>query len=161
MNSKCVHNISVDQVCFDCIAETGNEHTRVFDRSQTELALGVESKLGVSPYHDGIPPHARDSETSRAAAQRVIVILAKRQRQYLCFVALRGVHGATDHEVAAGVFMPLSGVCARRNELMKFTPPLIVKTSNARVTPYNVWAAVYVATDAGRKVDLKYEIDNT
>ena len=95
-----------------------------------------------------LPPFQKGSETSEAAAVAKLSTLARCQRRYLDWVAARGRHGATDHEAAAGIPMPLSSVCARRNELMS-EGLVVVRAGVKRLTPWDKRAFVFWAP-AGR-----------
>ncbi len=62
-------------------------------------------------------PAANWSRTSRLAAHAIRESAPTLRARVLDYVASRGVHGATNDEIVAGVGMLLQSVCARTNEL--------------------------------------------
>lgn len=94
--------------------------------------------------YGGLPPHQGASETSKKAADVILPRLGRLQKAYLAYLHVCGPTGATDHNAAAGLGRPLSSICARRNELMKFDPPLVRDSGRTRTTNYGGTATVWI-----------------
>lgn len=91
------------------------------------------------------PAPAVNSPTSRAAA---IASEPKRGKQSIAvleFIQLRGKHGATRHEIAAGLNVPLSSVCARVSEVGGLVGSGLIIEQGERMGPYGQWVAVLVS----------------
>jgi hypothetical protein len=72
-----------------------------------KISLGKALRLAEgryrSPYPDGLPGHARGSDTSREAAINVLPRAGALQQQVYNFIVSCGEHGATVFEVMDGI----------------------------------------------------------
>lgn len=92
------------------------------------------------------PALRRDApSTSREAADRIRGCVGAQQAKVLGFIVSRGVFGATDSEIAAGVGIPIQSVNPRRGELADIGA--IVLNGQRRPTPSNRPARVWVARE--------------
>lgn len=102
------------------------------------------------PYREipAVPAHARDSATSRRAAEAQIPHLSRLQRQYMH--ALRAsADGLTDHEASALMNRPLSSICARRNECKRLG--LVRDSGRTRESCYGAQASIWIARESGER----------
>ncbi len=90
-------------------------------------------------------PHARGSDTSRAAAASIRVTVSSKRGRVLAFVLERRAKGATCDEVEEALEMSHQTASARVYELRG--AKLIVDSTNRRVTRSGGFAAVYVAPE--------------
>lgn len=66
-----------------------------------------------------IPPHQSHSETSRAAAKRILPKVGTLRRQVYDFIESTGLIGATDEEIQVALHMNGNTARPRRRELQK------------------------------------------
>ena len=111
------------------------------------------------------PGRARGNSpaTSHAAAEAIRDRAPLARERVLVFIGARsgaGGLGATDEEIAAGLGMRLSGVCGRRNELMKDGDrPLVRYAQRTRKGSSGLAARVYVTTPAGFRLAQRIDFE--
>ena len=100
-------------------------------------------------------PYAKNSETSRGAADSMIAPAPSVRRRGFDFIASRGDYGATDDEIEIGLELSHQTASARRNLLVK--DGAVVNSDAKRPTrsgrPASVWVAVEgydITTKPGR-----------
>lgn len=64
-------------------------------------------------------PYQQHSDTSKAAAERILPHMSKQRRRVYLYLELRGEDGATDEEVCDALKMSGSSVRPRRVELVR------------------------------------------
>ena len=101
---------------------------------QPGLGFGGE-KYG---FYGGTPPHT-DGDTSLEAAIKVVPKVGKQQARV--HEAFKRNGPSTDDQLAAATGLPLSSICARRNELRKMG--LVVATIRRRKTRQGGTAKVW------------------
>jgi hypothetical protein len=104
----------------------------------------------VSQYdlYGGLPPHERNSETSREAAKQIEPSAQTLRQRILCEITARGAHGMTCDEVEVALAMRHQTASARIREL--FLKDQIVsrgtrKTRSGR--PANIWVKKTTSPD--------------
>lgn len=94
--------------------------------------------------------HFDGPDTEFEAAVSVYPTSGTMRKRVLDAIVASGSFGMTDHELVAKCNIPLSSVCARRNELKGW----VEATDRRRVSPYGKECIVYVATKAARERQL-------
>ena len=89
-------------------------------------------------HYGGTPPHV-DTDTSRQAAIAVLPKVGKQQARV--YEAFKVCGPSTDDQLSQATGLPLSSICARRNELCKMG--LVQKTINRRSTRQGGTAIVW------------------
>lgn len=92
---------------------------------------------------DKMPPFARDSETSRRAAQFIRSEAPTMRVAVLALIQTMGEHGATDEEIEMALDYKHQTASARRNELMNMG---LIKKNGKRPTTSGCSADVWVVS---------------
>lgn len=94
----------------------------------------------LATYPD-VPGWARNSKTSRAAAQSMLPHYTKQQQIIVDFLKRQGARGGTYTEIRDGTQLSTPSVCGRMVELVE--SGTVFKSDERRPTPTNRMAVVY------------------
>jgi len=120
--------------------ELKNSHK--FGMSERRSTMVTKGQLEFASLN--VPPHARGSGTSRAAALMVAPHAATMRDRVYALISARGRYGATTDEVEEALDMKHQTASARVCELARTTPPRIRKNGE-RLTRSGARAVVWVA----------------
>ena len=112
---------------------------------------------GPGPYKDGLPPSARDCDTSQAAAAQVAEVAGDLRRKVYDFIVTKGDEGATDHEIHIACDMRRYTAAPRRRELV--LQGFVRDSGQRRKTDTGSSAKVWVAVPEEQREDAKSEAE--